>query len=151
MEYYYDYGTSSSFGWIFWWVLWLALTVWMIVCMWKVFKKAGRKWRESLIPIRNVWVLFKIAGKTPRFRVLVAVPVLSLLFSLLQWVLPSFIGSAIARILWLAWIVCLIATITIWFWLSKKFNKARWFAVWLLLLSPIFLWVLAFDDSKYSA
>lgn len=151
MPIYYD-SSMSGFGWTFWAILWLALGIWMIVCMWKVFKKAGRKWRESLIPIRNVWLLFKIADRTPRFWVLVARPLLTAVYSILQAIIPMWVvGSAIARILWLWSIVFLVAAITVQFWLAKKFWKSWWFGLWLLFLAPIFYGILAFDDSKYSA
>lgn len=146
-----SYSTWSSSWLLFSWIFWLALFVWAVVCMWIIFKKAGRKWRESLIPIRNARVLFKIAGKTPRFWAFVVLPVLSFVLSIAQAFLPSTISAILGRILWLWAIVCLIATITVRFWLAKNFWKSGWFGLGLLLLSPIFLWILAFDDSKYSA
>ena len=160
MEYYYDYETSSS-GWAFWWIVWLAFFIRSIVCMWKVFKKAGRKWRESLIPIRNIWVLFKISGHKKWFRWLFIVP--------LAWI----IVSIIFRLIWTTWtwgqsliviknainwilgicatILPLIAVILLCLWLSKKFGKHWAFCLWLLFLSPIFYGILAFDDSKYNS
>lgn len=159
MEYYYDYGTSSS-GWAFWWIVWLALFIRSIVCMWKVFKKAGRKWRESLIPIRNIWVLFKISGHKKWFRWLFIVPlawiIVSIIFRLLwtTWTWESLIviKNAINWILGIcATILPLIAVILLCLWLSKKFGKHWAFCLWLLFLSPIFYGILAFDDSKYNS
>ena len=159
MEYYYDYGTSSS-GWTFWWIVWLALSIRSIVCLWKIFKKAGRKWRESLIPIRNIWVLFKISGHKKWFRWLLIVPLawiaVSIIFRLLwaAWAWRSLITikSLINRILGIcATFLPLIAVILLCLWLSKKFGKHRAFCLWLLFLSPIFYGILAFDDSKYSS
>ena len=159
MEYYYDYGTSSS-GWTFWWIVWLALFIRSIVCLWKIFKKAGRKWRESLIPIRNIWVLFKISGHKKWFRWLLIVPLawiaVSIIFRLLwaAWAWRSLITikSLINRILGIcATILPLIATILLCLWLSKKFGKHWAFCLWLLFLSPIFYGILAFDNSKYNS
>ncbi len=155
MEYYYDYGTSS-YGWI----IWLALFIRAIVCMWKIFKKAGRKWRESLIPIRNIWVLFKISGHKKWFRWLFIVPlawiIVSIIFRLLwtTWTWESLIviKNAINWILGMCAILLpLIATILLCLWLSKKFGKHWAFCLWLLFLNPIFYGILAFDDSKYSS
>ncbi len=159
MEYYYDYGTSSS-GWTFWWIVWLALFIRSIVCLWKIFKKAGRKWRESLIPIRNIWVLFKISGHKKWFRWLFIVPlawiIVSIIFRLLwtTWTWESLIviKNAINWILGMCAILLpLIATILLCLWLSKKFGKHWAFCLWLLFLNPIFYGILAFDDSKYSS
>ena len=159
MEYYYDYGTSSS-GWAFWWIVWLALFIRSIVCLWKIFKKAGRKWRESLIPIRNIWVLFKISGHKNRFRCFFIVPLawiaVSIIFRLLwtAWAWRSLITikSLINRILGIcAMFLPLIATILLCLWLSKKFGKHWAFCLWLLFLSPIFYGILAFDDSTYTS
>lgn len=161
MEYYYDYGTSSSSIWSLWWILWLALIVWMIVCMWKIFKKAWRKWRESLIPIRNIWVLFKIAGHKNRFRCFFIIPliwiIVSIIFRLIwntwawwQWLIT--IKNAINWILGLCvTILPLVASILVSLWLAKKFGKHWAFWLGLLLLGPIFYGILAFDKSTYHA
>lgn len=161
MEYYYDSSTSSSSIWALWWILRLALTVWMIVCMWKIFKKAGRKWRESLIPIRNIWVLFKIAGHKNRFRCFFIVPIvwiiLSVIFRFLWntwtgWESLMTIKSFINWILGLcATILPLVATVLVSLWLAKKFGKHWAFWLGLLFLSPIFYGILAFDKSTYHA
>jgi len=39
------------------------LSFWSIICMWIIFRKAWRKWWESIIPVWNVYVLFKIAER----------------------------------------------------------------------------------------
>lgn len=40
----------------------LAITVFAIVCNWKIFEKAGRKGWEAIIPIYNMYVMTQIAG-----------------------------------------------------------------------------------------
>lgn len=146
---------------MFWWILWLALAIWMIVCMWKVFKKAGRKWREALIPIRNVWVLFKIAGYKKWFRYLLLLPLVWILVSLIfrlvwnAWAWGQSLMTIKSAINWLlgicATILPLVASILVSLWLAKKFGKHWAFWLGLLFLSVIFYGILAFDDSKYSA
>lgn len=159
MEYYYDY-IIYSWGGIFRGVIWLVLFIWATVCMWKIFKKAGRKWRESLIPIRNIWVLFKISGHKKRFRCTFIICliwfIVSIIFRFLgptrSLPLLDIIKSLINLILGIcAAFLPIIAIILLCLWLAKNFGKHRAFWLGLLFLSPIFMWILAFDDSKYSA
>ena len=51
----------------------------------------------------------------------------------------------------LALILPLVANILAQFWLAKKFGKWIGFWFWLLFLNPIFIGILAFDDSTYNA
>lgn len=155
----YDYGTSLGFGWTSWWILWWVLAIWMIVCMRIVFKKAWRKWRESLIPIRNIWVLFKIAWKKNWFWFIFwpwiawfIISICAYIIGISHWnSLWWTILNAINRVLGvISFIGCILFVIML-FKLAKKFWKSVWFGLWLWLLSPIFLWILAFDNSKYSA
>lgn len=70
MDYYgYDYDVTSSaatglfagFAGLGIYLLFMCgLSVFMIVCMWKIFKKAGKNGWESLIPIYNFIVLLQI-------------------------------------------------------------------------------------------
>lgn len=146
MPLYLDYGTWSGFGWVLWTIFSLALMVRLIVCMWKVFKKAGRKWRESLIPIWNIWVMFWIAWVQKDFRLLFA-PFIVMLLAL---ILPDF--AYVIVIIWRILSLCaFIVCVALQFKVAKKFWKSGWFWLWLLFLCPIFYGILAFDDSKYSA
>ena len=160
MEYYYDYSTSSSSGWIFWWIISWALCIWAIVCLWKIFKKAGRKRREALIPIRNLWVLFKISGHKKWFRCTFIIWLIWLVVSIIfRFLWTAWTWSALVTIKSLInWIlgICamflpLVATILLCLWLAKKFGKHRAFWLGLLFLSPIFYGILAFDKSNYTA
>lgn len=139
----------------------IAVWIWTIVCMWIIFNKTWRKWWESIIPVWNVYVLFKIAGKKWWFRSLLLVPVLWILVSILFWItMQSWdvneysslyaIKNVANWILWmLALIVPLMAWITMSYWLTKKFGQSNRFCVGILFLTPIFFWILAFSDAKY--
>ena len=62
------------------------------------------------------------------------------------------IKNIVNRILGLlALILPLVANILVQFWLAKKFGKWVGFWFWLLFLNPIFIGILAFDDSTYNA
>ena len=62
------------------------------------------------------------------------------------------IRNIINWVLWLlALILPLVANILVQFWLAKRFGKWVGFWFWLLFLNPIFIGILAFDDSTYNA
>ena len=48
-------------------VLLLAIAVFSIVCMWRVFVKAGEPGWKCLIPIYNIYVFYKIAWEAKYF------------------------------------------------------------------------------------
>ena len=130
-----------------------ALSIWSIVCMWIIFKKAWREWWESLIPIWNIYILFKIAGKTSYFWVLVALPILMIIYYALSWTILSWDNSLI-QIFGIVlsgcyFIIPLICWLELPYWLTKKFEQSNWFYIGMLFLTPIFFWILAFGDAKY--
>ncbi|MCR5654304.1 MAG: DUF5684 domain-containing protein [Lachnospiraceae bacterium] len=98
----------------------LALSVIMIVAMWKIFAKAGEPGWAAIVPIYNAYVEFKIAFGNGWLFLLCLIP---------------FVGSIVA-------LVCL-------FKLGKAFGKSTGFCIGLVLLSPIFLLILAFGNSQY--
>ena len=67
--YYGDYGSSASsllggfavLGGVFW-LIGTALSILMIVSIWKIFKKAGKKGWEAIVPIYNTIVLLEITS-----------------------------------------------------------------------------------------
>jgi hypothetical protein len=139
-----------------------ALSIWSVVCMWIIFQKAWRKWWESLIPVWNVYVLFKIAGKKWWFWVLLSLPILWIIVSAIFWLTIkswwdineySTIYSIKSMVNWilglLAYILPVMAWITLPYWLTKKFGQSNWFYIGMLFLTPIFFWILAFSDTKY--
>lgn len=129
-DYGYDYGVAANttetilttvvgFA-IFIWIVALAISIFSIVCMWKVFKKAGKEGWASLIPIYNIIVLIQIAGVPMWYIALFFVP----------------IGNIV--VLFLIYIE-----------LAKKFGQSPAFGVGLVFLNPIFMAMLAFGK-KYT-
>ena len=101
-------------------VVWLALVIFMIVASWKVFTKAGEAGWKSLIPIYNVFVLTKIAGLEWYWALLSFVPVFQLI--------PIFlIHQGVA----------------------KNFGFGNGFAFGLTFLAPIFYPILALGSAEY--
>ena len=70
-------------------LVWFFLFVRSIVCLWMIFSKAWRHWWEALIPIWNVYVYFKIAGRKNWFWALFITPILWIIVSIAFW----FIGN----------------------------------------------------------
>lgn len=130
----YDYSYYGNYGYdsvksasilagvgAFTWVISMAISIFTIVCNWKIFKKAGRKGWESIVPIYNVIIELEIAGLPMWYIALLFVP-----FANIYAVFKINIE------------------------LAKKFGKSTGFGVGLVLLSPIFRAILAFsDDAVY--
>lgn len=129
MDYSYEYTSletsSSSGGMIVYMIIMLAVAVFSIVAMWKVFKKAGKEGWAALIPIYNLVVLFQISGIDPKK---------------LFWFLLPFIGQ----------IIVFVYLIMAYIKLAKAFGKSSGFAAGLMFLNVVFMGILAFDDSVYS-
>ncbi len=100
-------------------IIFIAMAIFSIVCNWIIFEKAGRKGWESIVPYYNIYVMFKIIGKS--------------LWNLC-WVF-----------LFIPGIIVLIVKINVA--LAKSFGKGTGFALGLIFLSPIFHAILAFDKS----
>lgn len=98
----------------------LAISVLMIVAMWKVYAKAGEPGWAILVPIYNVYVMLKIAGKPGWWLLLFFIPLVNLVIG----------------------IMTLVA-------LAANFGKGTGFAIGLLFLPFIFYPILAFSDSEY--
>lgn len=98
----------------------LAITVFAIVCMWKIFTKAGQPGWASIIPFYNYYVLFDIAWGNGLLFLLMLIPVANFVIMIILWVK-----------------------------LSQAFGYSAAFAIGLLFLPIIFLPILAFGSSRY--
>ena len=101
-------------------IIMLALVVFMIASMWKVFVKAGQPGWAVIIPIYNAYILCKIAGRPGWWVVLMLIPVVSL-------------------------VIAIIVAIDV----AKAFGKGAGFGIGLAFLAPIFYPSLAFSDAVY--
>ena len=99
----------------------LAVTVFYLVAMWKVFVKAGQPGWAIIIPFYNLYVLLQIAGKPGWWLLLMFIPVVNLVISIIMY-----IGIA------------------------NNFGKGTGFAIGLILLPIIFIPILAFSDARYN-
>lgn len=116
--YSYDYYYSSSSSNPTAAIIALVVAVITIVALWKVDKKAGYEGWETLIPIYNLVIMFKIAGLSPWNILLLFVP---------------FVNIYIVFRLYIN--------------LAHKFGKSTAFGVGIVFLSIVFLPLMAFDDN----
>lgn len=127
MEYLQLTSTTGFFSWFFdffiafsalWFLMMMSLypMVLQTIGGWITFEKAKLPGRGFLIPVYNVYLLFKLWGRNPK---------------LVRWILcPPVL-----------WVLLIILNFDI----AKKFNKHWAFALWLRFLPMVFYPILAFD------
>ena len=143
----------------------LAITVFVIVCMWMIFEKLGIEGWKCLIPFYNAYVLFKKIYSTPAFFVnlVASLVMIGSTFTLAVTAFVSLAGHAdilgtfrevtvggilIPVILTvISTIVHLVIEVMLNIRLSQVFGKSGAYAVGLIFLTPIFLGILAFDSN----
>ena len=107
-------GAIAAMG-LFFWVLSMALSILMIISLWKIFKKAGKPGWASIIPIYNIYIMCEIAEKEWWYVLLSCVP-----FANIYAMIVLYNGMA------------------------KKFGKSGGFVAGMILLPVIFFPMLAF-------
>ena len=110
----------DDFGGILLVLIMLALGLFIIVSMWKVFEKAGQPGWGILIPIYNIYLFLVIAGKPGWWIILYFIPLVN-------------------------FVIGIIVSIEI----AKKFGKDAGFGIGLAFLGIIFYPILAFGDAQY--
>jgi hypothetical protein len=118
MEYEYQYADAQMP--VGFWIGFIAFILVMIIAQWKVFEKAGQPGWACIIPIYNIYIMTKIAGKPGIWTLLCLIPFINIIF--------------------IVWLYNMI---------SKSFGHDEGFTVGLLLLSFIFWPILGFGKSKY--
>ena len=98
----------------------LAIGVFLLIAVWKIFTKAGQPGWAVLVPIYNAYVLLEIVGREWWWLILMVIPFVNFIF-----------------------IIILI------FDLVKSFGKDPAFGFGLLILAPIFIPILGFGNAQY--
>lgn len=98
----------------------LIVSVFMLIVMWKFFKKLGEPGWKCIIPIYNIIVMMQKVGMNPIWILGYCVPILNILISI----------ATMIRI-------------------SQAFGKDTGFVIGLILLSPVFMAILAFGSATY--
>lgn len=102
-------------------VIFMAIVVFLVASIWKIYVKAGEPGWTCLIPIYNLYIFLKIIGRPWWWIILAVIPIVSL--------------------------VLLITP----FDLAKRFDKGVGFGFGLLFLGFIFYPILGFGDAEYTA
>ena len=102
-------------------VIEIAIVVFLLASLWKIFAKAGEPGWSGIIPIYNMIILAKIAEKPLWWGALVLIP-----------------GAGIVFQIWL------------WNRTVKRFGKSEGFTVGVILLPFIFLPILGFGSASYT-
>lgn len=102
------------------WIVWLAVVVFVIAAWWKVFTKAGKPGWAAIVPIYNIIVVLEIAGKPLWWILLMLIPLVNIVVAIVVYV-------AFAR----------------------NFGKDVGFALGLVFLGFIFMPILAWGDAVY--
>lgn len=124
MHYSYSYsaGLGAAFGGIFVFLMLVFLAVGIVglVSMWKIFEKAGYAGWKALIPIYNMYCLFEMTWGNGWLFLLCLVPLVNIVVLVVTYVK-----------------------------LAQAFGQSGLFAVGLLLLSVVFMPILAFGAAEY--
>ena len=116
---YYSYSSPPAYNPVFT-IISLVLCVFVLVCMWIVFRKAGKPGWAAIVPFYNLYVLFEITwGSGMRFLLLL-IPIYNIILSIQTQVR-----------------------------LAKAFGKSGGFAAGLVFLPYIFIPLLAFGKETY--
>ncbi len=115
-----DYGYNYGGGSVLGTILYFAVLIFGVYIMWRIFSKAGKPGWAAIIPIYNIIVLLEIVGKPWWWLLLLFIPFVNIVILILVMIQ-----------------------------LAKVFGKSGGFAVGLILLSIVFMAILAFDNSTY--
>lgn len=116
---YYSYSSPPAYNPVFT-IISLVLCVFVLVCMWIVFRKAGKPGWAAIVPFYNLYVLFDITwGSGMRFLLLL-IPIYNIILSIQTQVR-----------------------------LARAFGKSGGFAAGLVFLPYIFIPLLAFGKETY--
>lgn len=98
----------------------VAVIIFYVYCMWKIFEKAGQPGWGAIIPFYNYYLMTKMAEKPGWWTILMIIPYVNFIF-----------------IIW------------VWNRIVKRFGKSTGFTVGVILLGFIFIPILAFGDAQY--
>lgn len=122
-----DFSVSSSgnlemlgAGMLIYTIIVLAISVLMIVSMWKLFAKANYPGWAAIVPIYNMWTLFDIVYGNGARMLFLLIPFANFIFLILAYIE-----------------------------LARCYGKSTGFGLGCAFLTPIFLPILAFGDSEY--
>lgn len=110
----------SDIGSLFMGLLWVAFVVFELAAVWKVYAKAGQPGWGAFVPVYNLYLLVKMAGRPGWWTLLFFVPVAN-------------------------FIVAILVSVEV----AGNFGKSTLFGVGLALLPAIFYPILGFGSATY--
>ena len=116
----------------------------LIIAQWKIFTKAGEAGWKSLIPIYNLYIMYKMVGMSPVLYIILSF-VAAFLTEFAQSIetTPQIAMALIGGVI-LLWVDIIYAKK-----LSKAFGKGTGFMIGLILLPNIFQMILGFGSAEY--
>ena len=124
------------------------ISILQIIGQWKLFKKAGKKGWEAIIPYYNMWTLIEISGcKWWYFLIIIGSSLLSFYISFNINESTHFsinMLEGIGLLIYYFIIYCVNYNI------AKKFNKDHGFAIGLTLIPFVFYLILGFGKYKFN-
>lgn len=115
----FEYSSSGQVSPVFW-ICEIAFIVLMVAAMWRVFSKAGEPGWAAIIPIYNIYVMCKVAGRPGWWLILLLIPIVN-------------------------FIIAIILNVDI----SKRFGNGVGFAIGMIFLPFIFWPILGFGSAQY--
>ena len=129
----------------------------LLIASWRIFEKAGEKGWKILIPIYNLYIMYKIVGMKVWFWITLAVTVVvsivigAMGFDANTITANSFSGNTLVpALLYVAELIFMfVVSVVLYARLSRVFGHGALFTLGLIFLSGIFMLVLGFGKSKY--
>ena len=119
-EYASDPGGLAALG-IGYIIVMLVIAAFFIACYWKIFTKAGQPGWAAIVPIYNLYILLQIVGRPAWWIILYLIPCVNIVVAILVYLD-----------------------------LARVFGKSTGFGIGLILLSIVFIPILAFGDAEYT-
>lgn len=125
-----------------------SVVVWLvgIICLWKIFDKAGEAGWKALIPVYRYYMLFKISWTGLMYLLILLLSFAAVALSNLYTTSNTIMLIIVAVLLLAAILIHIIQAVK----LSKSFGYGAGFAVGLVFLPFIFYLILGFGSSQYT-
>ena len=124
----------------------IAIYVLTVIALWKIFTKAGEDGWKAIIPIYNMYILYKISWETKFFWIYLAIQCVSVIIS---GITANGGNGFLAFLSFACSIAALVLTILMNRYLARSYGQGIGFTVGLVLLNTIFTLILGFSSYAY--
>lgn len=98
----------------------IGILILVVMVLWRIFVKAGKKGWLALIPLYNYYCLIKLTFNKGWYIIFLIIPFVNFIFILLSW-----------------------------YYLARRFGKSKCFAICSMIFPYITMQIIAFDNSMY--